>query len=57
MQKEIFFAIYLDNRCKLIEKKIISIGTSTESLVDIKEIFKYALKNNSKCCKCYWKYK
>lgn len=47
IQKEIFFAIYLDNRCKLIEKKIISIGTSTESLVDIKEIFKYALKNNS----------
>ena len=47
IQKEIFFVIYLDNRCKLIEKKIISIGTSTESLVDIKEIFKYALKNNS----------
>jgi DNA repair protein RadC len=47
IQKEIFFVIYLDNRCKLIEKKIISIGTSTGSLVDIKEIFKYALKNNS----------
>ena len=41
-KQEFFFAIYLDNKLFLIEKKLLFIGTVNRSVVHPREIFKYA---------------
>ena len=41
-KQEYFYAIYLDNRSKLINMKLLFIGTINRSIVHPREIFKYA---------------
>lgn len=41
-KQEFFYAIYLDNKNKLINKKLLFIGTINKSVVHPREIFKYA---------------
>ena len=37
----------LDNRCRLIRDKVMSVGTSTGSMVSVREIFKEALDSRA----------
>ncbi len=41
-KQEYFYALYLDNKNKLIDKKLLFIGTVNRSIVHPREIFKYA---------------
>lgn len=41
-KQEYFYALYLDSKNKLIDKKILFIGTLNRSIVHPREIFKYA---------------
>ena len=41
-KQEYFYALYLDNKKKLIEKKLLFVGTINASLIHPREIFKYA---------------
>ena len=41
-KQEYFYALYLDNRNHLIDKKLLFIGTINKSVVHPREIFKYA---------------
>lgn len=43
LKKEIFYSIHLDNRNKLIDKEIISIGSLNASIVHPREVFRGAL--------------
>ena len=46
-KQEYFYCIYLDNNNKLIDNKLLFIGTLNKSNVHPREIFKYAYINNS----------
>jgi DNA repair protein RadC len=46
--KEYFFIIYLDNKLKLIKTELLSIGSSSSTVVDVKIIAKEALKLNAR---------
>ena len=46
-KQEYFYCLYLDNNNKLIEDKLLFIGTLNKSNVHPREIFKYAYLNNS----------
>jgi DNA repair protein RadC len=46
--KEYFFIIYLDNKLKLIKTELLSVGSSSSTVVDVKIIAKEALKLNAK---------
>lgn len=41
-KQEYFYCLYLDNKNKLIDKKLLFIGTVNRSLVHPREVFKYA---------------
>ena len=41
-KQEYFYAIYLDNKNKVLEKRLLFIGTINKSLVHPREVFKYA---------------
>ena len=41
-KQEYFYALYFDNKQKLIDKRLLYIGTINKSLVHPREIFKYA---------------
>lgn len=41
-KQEYFYALYLDNKNKLIDKKLLFIGTVNRSIVHPREVFKYA---------------
>ena len=41
-KQEYFYALYLDNKKNLIDKKLLFIGTLNQSIVHPREIFKYA---------------
>ena len=41
-KQELFYALYLDNKKNLIEKKLLFIGTINKSIVHPRKIFKYA---------------
>ena len=41
-KQEYFYALYLDNKKNLIDKKLLFIGTLNKSIVHPREIFKYA---------------
>lgn len=41
-KQEYFYALYLDNKKNLIDKKLLFIGTINKSIVHPREIFKYA---------------
>lgn len=47
LEKEHLVLVMLDNRCRLIKDKVLSVGTSTGSMVSIREIFKEALDNRA----------
>ena len=47
IKQEYFYCIYLDNNNRLIENKLLFIGTLNKSNVHPREIFKYAYINNS----------
>ena len=42
LKQEYFYAIYLDSKKNLIEKRLLFMGTVNESIVHPREIFKYA---------------
>ena len=42
-KREHLVLVMLDNRCRLIRDKVMSVGTSTGSMVSVREIFKEAL--------------
>ena len=42
MKQEHFYAIYLDNKNKVLEKRLLFIGTINKSVVHPREVFKYA---------------
>lgn len=44
LQEEHLYVLYLNSKGKLIEKKLISIGTINQTLIDSKIIFKWAYK-------------
>jgi len=46
-KQEYFYALYLDNKNKLIEKRLLFIGTINQSLVHPREVFKYAYINSA----------
>lgn len=46
-KQEYFYCLYLDNNNKLIEDKLLFIGTLNKANVHPREIFKYAYLNNS----------
>jgi DNA repair protein RadC len=46
--KEYFFIIYLDNKLKLIKTELLSVGSSSTTVVDVKIIAKEAIKLNAK---------
>jgi DNA repair protein RadC len=46
-EKEYLYMLCLNTRGCLIKKELVSIGTVNESLIDPKEIFRLAIKNNS----------
>jgi DNA repair protein RadC len=46
--KEYFFIIYLDNKLKLIKTELLSVGSSSSTVVDVKIIAKEALKLNAR---------
>lgn len=41
-KQELFYALYLDNKNKLIERKLLFIGTINRSAVHPREVFRYA---------------
>ena len=43
LKREHLVLVMLDNRCRLIRDKVMSVGTSTGSMVSVREIFKEAL--------------
>ncbi len=45
--EEQFWVIYLNHRLQILKKKMISSGGFTQTLVDIRKIFKYALEENA----------
>lgn len=45
--KEHLYLINLDHKNNIISHKLLSIGTSNQTLIEVREIFRYALKNNS----------
>lgn len=45
--QEYFYSLYLDNKNKLIEDKLLFIGTLNKANIHPREIFKYAYLNNS----------
>lgn len=45
--KEHLYLLNLDHKNNIISHKLLSIGTSNQTLIDIRDIFRYALKNNS----------
>jgi DNA repair protein RadC len=45
--KEYFFIIYLDNKLKLIKTELLSVGSSSSTVVDVKIIAKEAVKLNA----------
>ena len=47
LEKEHLILVMLDNRCRLIRDKVLSVGTSTGSMVSVREIFKEALDNRA----------
>ena len=47
LKKEKFLVIYLNNDKRIIEYKELFVGTKNKSLVDISEIIKYAILNDS----------
>lgn len=48
LPNEHFFVLHLDSKHKIIKQEIISIGTLNASLVHPREVFKSAIKENSK---------
>ena len=48
LEKEHLILVMLDNRCCLIRDKVLSVGTSTGSMVSVREIFKEALDNRAR---------
>jgi DNA repair protein RadC len=46
-KQEYFYCLYLDNKNKLIEKRLLFIGTINQSLVHPREVFKYAYINSA----------
>ena len=51
-KQEYFYCVYLDNSKKVIENKLIYIGTINESLVHPREIFKYAYQLSASSIIC-----
>ena len=51
-KQEYFYCIYLDNSKKVIENKLIYIGTINESIVHPREIFKYAYQLSASSIIC-----
>ncbi len=47
LTEEQFWVIYLDHRLQVLSKKMISSGGFTQTLVDVRKIFKYALELNA----------
>jgi len=45
--EEQFWVLYLDHRLQVLQQKMISSGGFTQTLVDIRKIFKYALEANA----------
>ena len=46
-KQEYFYALYFDNKQRLIDKKLLFIGTINRSIVHPREIFKYAYLNSA----------
>jgi DNA repair protein RadC len=46
-EKEYLYMLCLNTRGNLIKKELVSVGTVNESLIDPREIFRLAIKNNS----------
>jgi len=44
LEQEVFYALYLDAKCRLKLKKKLFIGTLNKSIVHLREIFKWAVK-------------
>ncbi len=44
LKKEVLYTLFLDSKCRLISKKLITTGTITEVTIPIQEIVKLALK-------------
>jgi len=44
LEQEVFYALYLDSKCRLKLKKKLFIGTLNKSIVHLREIFKWAVK-------------
>ena len=47
LKREHLVLVMLDNRCRLIRDKVMSVGTSTGSMVSVREIFKEALDSRA----------
>lgn len=47
LEKEHLVLVMLDTRCRLIKDKVISVGTSTGSMISVREIFKEAIDNRA----------
>ncbi len=43
---EVFYALYLNPKCQIIEKRLINRGTSSNVTFDIKEVLKHGIKNS-----------
>ena len=50
--QEYFYALYLDSKKNLIDKKLLFIGTINQSIVHPREIFKYAYLLSADCIIC-----
>lgn len=50
--QEYFYALYFDSKKRLLDKKLLFIGTINESLVHPREIFKEAYRLSASCIVC-----
>lgn len=51
-KQEHFYCIYLDNKCEVIERRLLFMGTINRSIVHPREIFKYAYLDSASSIIC-----
>lgn len=51
-KQEMFYCLYLNSQCELIERRLLFMGTINRSLVHPREVFKYAYLNSASSIIC-----
>ncbi len=52
VKQEMFYCLYLNSRCELIERRLLFMGTTNRSVVHPREVFKYAYLNSANSIVC-----